>query len=289
MDKKTIVKLTKIVVYNLFFVGTLYFALKSIDISSVEIRLPDSVTYLILSVFFFFLFYLLLSLAWSLILDTYSEKRSGYTSVLSFLAGQVYKYLPSSLFGISFRILYSKKLGFSVGDSIRASLFENLLLIYTSFWIFLSFYYSYILFLAGLIIYLIGLLILKKGKKIFSNLPIIKKIIVFQKFSYSKLISAYFLQSLGWLVAGLALFVYQLGFQNNNADIVSTISAQSVSYTVSILAVFAPGGLGIKEYFLNNAGITALIVINWRLLTVAMDIIISSISIIFIYKKSNEN
>lgn len=62
------------------------------------------------------------------------------------------------------------------------------------------------------------------------------------------------------------------------------IAANSIAFSLSILAVFAPGGIGVREAVYSFFSIAAVTVISWRILVFVMDFLVGIVSIFLIKK-----
>lgn len=278
-------QITKFIVFNILFLATLYFAFTSLDIEKLELISFNKPELFILSIILFFLFYLVLSIAWVQTLKIFNKKSISYKNTLSFWASQIFKYLPTSLFVISFRIYYAKRQGNDTKSAIKATLLENLILIYTSFSMYLLFSNLIILYALsiGLYLLLVYLVIHNQGvKQLVKNIKPLRFVADLNQKSFKYLVSILIFQSIGWIVSGLALYFFAYSVGEEAINSLDVIASQAASYGASILAVFAPGGLGIKEYFLSFSGIEVNTILNWRFITIFFDLIFSIIAIIII-------
>lgn len=198
---------------------------------------------------------------------------------LAFFASQPYKYLPTSFFTLSFRALYAKKIGMSVKDSSKAQLIENgnivsgALIIGGLAWIGL-YSIAYLLLAMGIIILI--LVVLWKNHHI--NLHI--------RGTDAHLhircwIKAFLLCLLAWIAVGFGFFVLATGLQDE-VSVFSSVAASGFAFGAGILAIFAPGGIGVREVIFSSFGFIASTVIVWRCITFLIDLILGAISIILI-------
>jgi len=281
-------KIGKAILLNSLFVISIIFIANQFEIEDLRLSFKiDNFFYFGLSIIFFFLFYLALSIAWWQTLTLYLKKVSKI-NMLAFWASQLYKYLPSSLFVASFRVYYSQKFDITVKTAIKATLFENLLLIYSGVILFIGFYYHWSLLLIGILFYLLCLQTYYRTKiDIFLDklkLGFINKALRMDCFSYVKALQIIVYQLVGWVFVGLALYFYikSSGSSLSNNALISIVGFQAFSYSASILAVFAPGGLGVKEYVLKIGKIPEAAIINWRVVTILLDLVFGIVSILLI-------
>jgi uncharacterized membrane protein YbhN (UPF0104 family) len=64
------------------------------------------------------------------------------------------------------------------------------------------------------------------------------------------------------------------------------ISANAAGYAVSILAVFAPGGLGVREFTLYLFSVQNPAILLWRLITLAGDLLLGFGAVAYIRLRS---
>lgn len=282
----------KFLVFNTLLLATLYFVFTNLKIDSVSLVLPKDIFLFVLSLTSFFVFYLILSFAWVDCLQLYSRFIITNLNTLSFWSSQIFKYLPSSLFIISFRIYYSTKQKIPTSIALKATLFESVALIYSSFCVFVLFRYSILLYILLASVYIISVYIALRENILSTfakKIPLFKKLILFETENLFIFIRIFILQNIAWVFCGLALYLFSISLGNAPSDIGTVIYAQSISYCVSILAVFLPGGIGLKEYFLSLSGIDINTILNWRFVTILFDLIFSTIGIMLLFKTRSSN
>lgn len=227
----------------------------------------------------FLFFYVIMSFHWlkvCRIVDT--ETKS--IQALSFFASQPFKYLPSSIFTFSFRAKYAKQLGMSVKKSTRAQLIENFNILGSGLVVsvtFLAFSQSLMLGLLCLIIFALVVYLFIKFK-IEITTPFVKGR---RKLYIYKLVPSFLLMFCAWVVSGLSFWLVSDSL-NYTINLSLAISANAAAFIISILAIFAPGGLGVRELTLALFAIQNSAIIMWRLLTFVADIIVGVIAIIYI-------
>ncbi len=192
----------------------------------------------------------------------------------SFFAAQPYKYLPSSLFTFSFRAKYAHDMGMPVKASSKAQIIEYTNLIISALalgGIIFLFNHSrplgitllFVLAAAGA-----AALVLRKTVRI-------PKLAALSTHREAGLLA---LSATGWTVAGLAFWASLVAVQAEVA-VSEAVALNSLAFAISILAVFAPGGLGVREALFAANGIATPAVVLWRLVTVAVDAVAGAAAI----------
>lgn len=232
----------------------------------------------------FLVFYGLLSLHW-LFACRLVARDAPQNQWLVFFASQPYKYLPTSLFTFSFRGVYAKKLGMSFKKSSVSQLLENLSLMISNFFI------VAVLFAAR--VNLLFAVVVCVGGGLFVWLLLKKKTWVvrlkgreFNVLSV-KLVQLLALAVIAWLIAGTAFVLLNLAL-DIQIDIFGFVLANTLAFSLGILAVFAPGGIGVREVVYNFFGVAAGAIIAWRMLTFVLDCTLGLLAIIAIKYKNVE-
>ncbi len=271
----------KFLIFNALLLVTLWFVWQRFNLTDFEL-FTSKVDYslLLLSVLWFLASYLCLSVSWLIIVKLYTEEQSKPASTaLTFGASQVFKYLPSNLFTFSARIYFTNKLNIPVAKILKALVFEAGIMILSSFAVFA--WYSESWLLVGLVIPGFAVVF---APKYLSKLPFAGKV-----FSYKLnmqtakyIINAIFASVLAWICGGIAysFFAMSLGEFHNLNDL---IAQNSLSYTASILAIFAPGGLGVKELVLSYSDVGDSVIIFWRIITLLIDVFVSVFAILALW------
>lgn len=270
-------RLLKVFIYNALFLVTIYLAYRSIDWTTVaSANLEVSLPYLILSLISFSIFYLFLAVGWGYAYYSLNALAGG-PIWLSFLSSQVYKYLPSSIFLFSFRLLHSKEIigtKTKIGRLTKSILLEHLSLVGTGLLVATT--------AAGQHVFSIGLLIIGVA-----SLFLTKKLNFFDYKNYAYPLLMALSQISGWVLAGVSLYLFtiSLGIEQN-LKLTESITLQASSTAVSIMAVFSPGGLGIKELFLSEAALSPVIIVFWRLHNIFLEILSTTFALLLIkYRK----
>lgn len=277
-----------LVIQLVFFVAIVVFGIQRFQV------LTDSVTpslilrkpiHLSLSVACFLGFYALLACHWQLLTQKFVGKHHT-RQWLAFFASQPYKYLPTSLFTFSARATYAKKLGLSVKASSVAQIIENANIVLAGILVvslFLIFQTSILWGLIGtsLIALIICTVVLSPRLMISRN--------NFQ-LSGREWIKLFILPIGAWLFAGLSFYIL-LAATGHNITVLSAIVANTLAITLGILAVFAPAGIGVREFVYAQFAVAATGIIFWRLLTLVVDFAVGCIAIYLIrrHKGSTKN
>jgi uncharacterized membrane protein YbhN (UPF0104 family) len=282
MQKTTQNKLLKVVNFILML-GVFYFAffygkdlLAHADFSALSGRW----WILIFAFVLFFTAYLISAWHWLRICRLVDEATPA-KQMIAFFASQPFKYLPSSLFTFSYRAKFAKELGLSLKQSSLAQLIENFNLIGSGLAVTILFYaisYSYLL---GTALLVAGLLVAGVLIKYDVVIPIFK---TNRKILTRKVVPNFLLVMVSWTIAGLSFLMvnFALGLSVNPWLM---ISANTAAYVVSILAVFAPGGIGVRELALSFFSANNSAIVLWRLLTFFSDIVLGFGAIVFLRTK----
>lgn len=234
---------------------------------------------LVLAFVCFLIFYTIMSLHW-LKVCRIVDPNTKPIQILSFFASQPFKYLPSSIFTFSFRAKYAKQLGMSIKKSTYVQLIENFNIIGSGLVVsttFFAFSQSIILGLLCLIIFAL-VVYLSIKLKIEITVPFAKGR---RKLYIYKLVPSFILMTCAWVVGGLSFWLVSDSL-NYTINLSLAISANAVAFVISILAIFAPGGLGVRELTLALFTVQNSTIILWRLLTFVADIIVGGVAILYI-------
>lgn len=245
-----------------------------VDWGSVRNVVPS----IMLAALFFAMGYVVLAQHWLLVAREIVPKTPSRQR-LAFFASQPYKYLPTSFFTLSFRALYAKKLGMSVRDSTKAQLVENMNIVASAFLI-------ATVALVVLVDIRYGVLVLVGIAGVFAflwknhhiNIRIYKTDSVLHMRCWIK---AFLLAMLAWFLVGVGFFLLATSLQANTTFLNSLI-ATGYAFGAGILAVFAPGGIGVREAIFSSFGFIASTVVVWRCITFVVDLLLGAISIALI-------
>ncbi len=188
---------------------------------------------------------------------------------LAFFASQPYKYLPTSFFTFSSRANFAYKFGMSLKHSSEAQLIENLNLIGSALVIgVILLLLNTFIWLGIFTIIIVGLVCAFIWNQQSLKIPKTKIILDLRKWLKSLIVA-----SLGWLIIGLGFFVMVVGLEGRFEPLLS-IAASNLATGLGILAVFAPGGIGIRELVFHYLSFASGTILIWRLTTFIVDIAI---------------
>lgn len=267
-----------LIVFSYFYISDL--------LSEVNIRnLTINPIFLILSFVLFGGFYIVFSHHWLLAVRQVNPKAPN-AQKLAFVASQPYKYLPTSAFTFSLRAVYAKKLGLSFKDSTLAQLLENFSLIGVSLALFGILFAFRLNAMYGILVLLVCLGV--EGVLFLGNKTFIANIGSHTATVRTRGLSIMFLvAALGWAITdvSLAMLNYSLGFGFDG--VVSLMAANNLAFAASILAFFAPGGIGVREVIFETFMVLPVTILCWRIMTFMFDMVfgIGAILLIRIRKK----
>lgn len=197
------------------------------------------------------------------------DPKASSSQILAFFASQPYKYLPTSLFTFSSRATFASKLGLGLKQSTEAQVIENINLIGSSLvsgLLLLIFIYNIWLGLVLSVVISIVCAAIWYKKSI--KIPLIKYNLDLRDWLKSLSIAAF-----GWLIIGFGFFVITSGIEGRFEPILS-IAASDLATGLGILAVFAPGGIGVRELVFHYLSFASSTILIWRLTTFIVDIAI---------------
>lgn len=226
-------------------------------------------------------FYVLLAVHWQFICRQFEPGVSS-KQWLAFFAAQPYKYLPSSIFTFTFRAKYAKELGLSFKKSSAAQLVENFSMLTSAAiialccWLILYSHWTIaVLFLALGVATFIGCFELIRKTKIKINISIISRITMLS------------LSALAWILGGLG-FLLTANVLGDSIGILGAVGSNAAAVGGGILAVFAPGGLGVRELIYGLFGLSAVAIIAWRLITTIVDVVVGLLAWVAIRHSHNK-
>ncbi|HSX27208.1 MAG TPA: lysylphosphatidylglycerol synthase domain-containing protein [Patescibacteria group bacterium] len=272
MSKRSLLLAVQIVFYG----ALIWFVVQKFDklTASVDLGiLLNKPLHIVLSILCFLAFYGLLSLHWMQISDKY-EKFPQSHQWLAFFASQPYKYLPSSVFTFSSRAVYAKKLGLPMKQSSAVQLIENFNILSAGFCIallFLIYHASAFLGTFAGLLFLLGLFAV-------CFVPVFKLPKTAIKISGRDWAKLFILPLAGWLIAGLAFYLIVLA-TGQQIEFASAVATNAMAVALGILAIFAPGGIGVRELVYNKFSVGNAGIILWRLLTLVIDIAVGLVAI----------
>ena len=270
------------VIFSILTITTFIFAfIYSKNLLSQINDFNTSIQRFLLAVLFMIIYYSLFALHWYFI-SCSINKQLNIKQSLAFFASQPYKYLPTSLFTMSFRAVYAKKLGMNLKESSVAQLIENFNIIFSGILLgLLLFALEYDIATGLLFITITTILIICMNLWDFKiKIPKTNREVSFKKESRMIVLCI-----AGWLFSALAFYT----ISNEQSTFLLAGSAHSCSIASGILAVFAPGGIGVREFVLSNFGIAAYSILVWRVFTLFADLLLGLITIGFIKFKYSKH
>jgi len=97
--------------------------------------------------------------------------------------------------------------------------------------------------------------------------------------STKHLVGMFFVAIAAWIAIGLSFVVLSLGL-GLPVNLLEHIAANALAFALSILAVFAPGGIGVREVVYSSFGINPAAIIYWRIMTFILDFALGVAAII---------
>lgn len=211
------------------------------------------------------------------------DKTAGKDQTLAFLASLPFKYLPTSLFTFSSRAYFGKMLGLSLKQSSLALVFESISLIGANLCLFAVLYIMKLNLVAGtalLFIICLGMYAFLRLKKSITIRFQKRKLVVMTK-ELAKMLG---LSAAGWLVCGLA-FVTMVDALGISVSILGLLAANTIAFSVSMIAFFAPGGIGVRELIYAGFGVHSVAIIYWRILVFVLDFVIGVPAILLVRRR----
>lgn len=278
MLKKKILFLAQVAFYLavIWFVARRLNQLISVINPSILLEKPLEVS---ISAVCFLLFYGLMSMHWKRICDNYT-KFPQQKQWLAYFASQPYKYLPSSFFTFSSRAVYASKLGLPAKQSSLVQIIENFNILLGGFGVavvFLAFASSLSL---GLLISGAGLLTIAA----ISRIPAVRLPKTAYSIAGKQWVKLFLFSLAGWVFAGSA-FYFMLLASGEGASFVPAVAANAIAMCLGIVAIFAPGGIGVREFVYSKFSISTTGIIMWRLLTLFIDLAVGLVAILLINRQ----
>jgi uncharacterized membrane protein YbhN (UPF0104 family) len=280
---KTMKKILKYIEIILTLALLIFIAIKAQDfLKSVDwSRIPDIWFSIFISSVLFTIGYSMLAQHWLLVAREIVPKITS-SQRLAFFASQPYKYLPTSLFTLSFRAKYSKKLGMGLKDSSKAQIIENINMVGTALMlagVLLLFFWNS--FLGVIAIASLGFFAAILWKNHHITIHIFKTGIKFHMRCWLKAVGWCLM---AWSVVGCGFYVLAASLEPN-VNIFKSIAASSLAIGSGMLVIIAPGGIGVREAVFASFGFIASTIIIWRCITFIVDIIIGFLSIYAIERR----
>lgn len=277
--KKRAVQIIQVIL-TLALIAIVVFKAKDFLVAVEWGRIPTIWPEMVTSAALFTVGYIMLAEHWLLVAREIVPELSSRHR-LAFFASQPYKYLPTSFFTLSFRAHYARKLGMSLRESTKAQLIENINMV------------------TGAV--LLGTVALFLSLDVRVGVGMIAAISIFfallWKYHHvdmhvgaAKLklhmrcwIRAYLLVLAAWFVIALGFYILASSLQSH-VGFLRAVAATEYAFSAGIVAVFAPGGIGVRELVFTTFGFAASTVIVWRCITFVVDIVLGVVAIGFIAK-----
>lgn len=224
----------------------------------------------------YIIFYAVLSVHWTYALSIVENSSIQIAQILAFFASQPYKYLPSSIFSMSARSIYSRKIGAdSIMSTAKAQLVE-----YGS------------IFASGLIIIALSKTGISPIALIVSGL-VLAFYLIYEKLyatkhkeRYYKLLILLVVAFISWLIAGASLY-FIIDGTGGTITYNEALFTNTAAFLASILAVFVPAGIGIREAILFSQNIGPVGAIAWRVCSILIDVIGGVVAILMVNRKTS--
>lgn len=88
-----------------------------------------------------------------------------------------------------------------------------------------------------------------------------------------KLVIMFCVAAAGWLTVGLSFIMLNLAL-GMNVNFLDFLAANTLAFSLSLLAFFAPGGIGVRELVYTYFGVSGPSIVFWRIFTFVMDFIL---------------
>ena len=259
--KKNIIRVVKI----LFMVAVVFFTTKYIidnfnDLKNTPVSL--NIPLFILSVFVFFLYKLYNAILWHYITVKNNCSINIVKAVISWGYSQLGKYIPGKVFYLGARLYYyneegksNKKVTFSFFiENICTLLAASFTLLIAMLFVNIPVFNDYKLINIGLLV-LFFIMVNPRILEFLINfgLKILKKPPVVISMSYKDMLVIVLHFILNWLVLGIGFFLlvnsmYPIGIEN----FFYLSGSFAFSSMMGILAIIAPSGIGVREFFLSE-------------------------------------
>lgn len=212
--------------------------------------------------------YIFLARHW-LLMCRLVDKNTSSKQWLAYFASQPYKYLPTSLFTFSSRATFAAKFGMSLKKSTEAQLIENVNLIGTALGIGITLLVLINSFLLGLgLVAAQAILCLLLWKQKSLTIPKVNITLDLRKWIISlSVVTA------GWVIIGLGFLLMVMSLENRFEPVLA-IAANNLATGLGITAIFAPGGIGVRELVFSYLGFASGTILIWRLTTFTVDIVV---------------
>lgn len=240
--------------------------------------------YMALCVGLFVAFYVLVSLNW-IEAARITQPDVDQRQFAVFMASQPFKYMPSSVFIFSSRAVFAKRLGISLKNSSIAQLLENAALGVANLSLFVVLtalrWHVGLGIAAGLVVVLVVAAVAAYGPEQFR--VTLARPAIDVALPVAALLRMFVLCAVGWFLAGLAFVALHEGLSLDGYSTTSLLAANTIAFSASMLAIFAPGGIGVREFVYTQYNVAALPVLVWRIVVFAIDMVVGLFAVAAIY------
>lgn len=266
--KKISINILKILLIGI----VLYFLFLQVEKNWNEIKDFDwQISYLLLlAALILHLFTLLLfSAVWILIIKAFGHKVSMKHAFKIAYITNLARYIPGKIWSVFGMAYYAKKLGIDEQESVSSWVIAMLFTIPSAFMAGLvcllfdmsgsfekvSSSLDLSIYISASIFFIISILLIFIPQKIFflAN-RILKKLnrkeIIF-KVSIGQAFSIYIAYFFCWLVYGFAFWVFTASVTGSDLPILPAMASFILAYQIGYLAIFAPGGIGVRELIIT--------------------------------------
>lgn len=161
------------------------------------------------------------------------------------------KYIPGKIWGMAARGTRLKSLGYSLEEISRASYLDQVLLLLTGFWLaFLSgtLLYSHSVYVLGLLVTSLVIVFFSQASKLIGKIAFPKLFDIRSSVGEILTLSVGCVAIWLFLAATFMLFCTSIiNFDLTPANVAIFVLSLTAGYLAGFLAIFAPGGVGVRE------------------------------------------
>jgi len=258
--------------------------------------------YIVASIFIIIIGFLMETYIWQICMNHYLKKKLGFLESIAFVnTSNLFKYIPGRLWAYTVQIALMAKKNIAKSLVLYVNFVCLLCVIIVSI-IYGSYYFLFYLKILPMpiSILLFGSLILADFAFIMWNTSIINWLIIkinkffmreIQPIKIEKWLILYiqFLYLVAWIPPGISAYFLAKGIGLDVAfsDVFALISSMSVSWIIGYIAIFTPGGLGIREGIMflmlkqfSNVKTALILPIATRLIYIIIELLLGLIGIL---------
>jgi glycosyltransferase 2 family protein len=261
--------------YQLAFLAVLILVINRIRQDFKNADLTGEIRWIAAALVLYALFMALAAQAWVYVARAWDDCNDRASNQLNFafFASQPFKYLPTSVFTFAARVRFTTRSGLSTRRAAAAALLDAGLLVGsgTAVWLLGIWPYGTLAVSCGGVA-LLGTWPL--SSRLWERLWDKRGVVSPPELSRGDLARLGALYGAGWLMSGLALAAVASAY-GTSLDLTTIwylIRVNAGTFAASILAVFAPAGLGVREALLLEADLAPAVVVVWRVITTAVDL-----------------